>query len=313
MIVQLVIKCPCCESDEIKKTGLEYIRKLNEKYPDSKFTKFNFIYRKRTWNEKENCYLGWERKRGLLNQFNEYILGISSNKFRVNSIHENREKLPKIKYIITLDADTELVLNSGLELVGAMAHILNVPILNKDKTKVVSGYGIMQPRVGINLQDARKSLFTKIYAGIGGTDSYTNAISDVYQDNFGEGIFTGKGIYDVKVFSEILKNQIPENTVLSHDLLEGNYLRCGLVSDIILMDGYPSSYNSFKTRLHRWTRGDIQILRWLKFRIKNGKDKLQLNPLNFISKYKILDNLARCILYPIILISLVYIILINYI
>ena len=161
------------------------------------------------------------------------------------------------------------MLNTGLELIGAMSHILNQPILNNDKTKVIHGYGIMQPRVGINLRAVGKTKFTKIYAGLGGTDSYTNAISDFYQDNFGEGIFTGKGIYDLQVFSDVLKNQIPENTVLSHDLLEGNYLRCALASDVILLDGYPTSYNSFKTRLHRWTRGDIQILRWLKSKIKN--------------------------------------------
>ncbi len=169
----------------------------------------------------------------------------------------------------------------------------------------------MQPRVGINLKEVIKTKFTKIYAGAGGTDSYTNAISDVYQDNFDEGIFTGKGIYDVEVFSKVLKNQIPENTVLSHDLLEGSYLRCGLASDIMLMDGYPTSYNSFKTRLHRWTRGDVQILGWLRKKIKTEKGELKDNPLGLISKYKILDNLVRGIFKPIILLSLIYFLLIN--
>ena len=312
---------------EVEEEGIYLAQKLNEKYPDQQFPKFHFMYRKRIWNEKEGCFLGWERKRGLLNQFNEYILGNIKNPFKINTIenriqkvdnnmkttNEGEEKniIPKIKYIITLDADTELVLNTGLELIGAMAHILNTPILNAERNKVIDGYGIMQPRVGINLQATRKTKFTKIYAGSGGTDSYTNAISDVYQDNFNEGIFTGKGIYDLPVFSEVLKKQIPENTVLSHDLLEGNYLRCGLASDIMLMDGYPTSYNSFKTRLHRWTRGDFQIIRWLKSKIKNNKDEIETNPLNLISKYKILDNLVRSLFSPMILIGFIYILLID--
>lgn len=128
---------------------------------------------------------------------------------------------------------------------------------------------------------------------MGGTDSYTNAISDTYQDNFGEGIFTGKGIYDVDTFYTCLDKEIPENTVLSHDLLEGSYLRCGLVSDILLMDGYPTSYTSFKTRLHRWIRGDYQILLWLKSKIKNKEGNIKRNPLNMLSKYKIFDNILR--------------------
>ncbi len=169
----------------------------------------------------------------------------------------------------------------------------------------------MQPRVGINLESARKTKFTKIYAGSGGTDSYTTAIFDIYQDNFQEGIFAGKGIYNLEIFSTVLKGQIPENTVLSHDLLEGNYLRCGLVSDILLMDGYPTNYNSFKTRLHRWTRGDWQIIRWLKNKTKNEKGEVQQNSLNVISKYKIFDNLIRSLFIPLILISFITLILMD--
>ena len=164
-----------------------------------------------------------------------------------------------------------------------MAHILNKPEIENDR--VISGYGLIQPRVGVNLDITYKSLFTKIFAGLGGIDSYVNAISDIYQDNFGEGIFTGKGIFNLKLYSKILKNEIPENTVLSHDLLEGNYLRCGLASDILIMDGYPTKFSSFITRLSRWIRGDWQIIKWL----KNKK-------LNLLSKYKIFDNLRRSLL-----------------
>lgn len=176
-----------------------------------------------------------------------------------------------------------------------MSHILNKPKLSQNEDVVIEGYAIMQPRVGINITASRESLFTKIFAGSGGVDPYTNAISDTYQDNFGEGIFTGKGIYDLEVFSKVLKNEIPENTVLSHDLLEGNYLRCGLATDIMLMDGYPTSYNSFKSRMHRWIRGDFQIYSWIKNNIINKKELQKKNPLSFLSKYKIFDNLIRAI------------------
>ena len=291
--------------EEVIQEGLKQVERLNKKYQNQEFPIFNFIYRKREWNEKESSYLGWERKRGMLNQLDQYILQ-GKNPFRTNTIQEkieNQEKstvqqeLKNIKYIITLDADTDLVLNSASELVGAMAHILNRPEIDKQKDIVINGYGIMQPRVGINLDISYKTLFTKIFAGAGGIDSYTNAISDIYQDNFKEGIFTGKGIYDLKVFAKVMENAIPENTVLSHDLLEGSYLRCGLVSDIMLMDGYPTKYMSFMNRLSRWIRGDWQITKWLS----------RKSPLNLLSKYKIFDNLRRSLFEISIITALIYI------
>ena len=286
--------------EDIIEAGLKLYEALNKKYPTESFPRFNFIYRKRTWSDGENCFLGWERKRGLLNQFNEYILDNSKNPFLCNTCEFNKTKMPKIKYIITLDSDTNLVLNTAFELIGAMAHVLNKPEIDKEKNIVIEGYGIMQPRIGIGLDHAVKSLFTKIYAGSPGMDSYTNAISDFYQDNFKQGIFTGKGIYDLEIFSKVLKSEIPENKVLSHDLLEGCYLNCGLVSDIVLMDGYPTSYSSFKTRLHRWIRGDYQILEW----INNRK-------LGLLSKFKILDNIARSLLEFCVLIILLINLIIN--
>lgn len=297
----------CSESDKPKEEfdekviqeGKKCVNELNEKYKEEidDIPLFNFIYRKRVWNKCENSYLGWERKRGMLTQFNNYLLGKIENPFTTNTFEElevEKENLKSIKYIITLDADTDLILNSAFELVGAMAHILNKPKI--DKGIVVEGYGLIQPRVGINLDISYKTIFTKIFAGSGGIDSYSNAISDTYQDNFGEGIFTGKGIYDLKVYEEVLKNKIPENTVLSHDLLEGCYLRCGLASDILLMDGYPTKYLSFMNRLSRWIRGDWQITRWV----------LPSSPLNLLSKYKICDNLRRSLLEISIIIGLIY-------
>ena len=275
---------------EVIDEGIKQVEKLNEKYGKQGFPIFHFIYRERQYNNSEEKFLGWERKRGLLTQFNEYILKHEKNKFKINTI--NQDELPKIKYVITLDSDTDLVLNTAFELIGAMAHILNKPEVKNGI--VVKGHALMQPRIGINLDISNKNIFTKIFAGAGGIDNYTNAISDVYQDNFGEGIFTGKGIYDVEVFSEVLKKEIPENTVLSHDLLEGSYLRCGLVTDVMLMDGYPTKYASFMNRLARWTRGDWQIYRWLK------------SKLNSLSKFKIFDNLRRSLFEISIIVLLIW-------
>lgn len=293
--------------DEIISAGIKEAEELNKKYSknfDEDFPKFNFLYRKRTWNPSEKCYLGWERKRGLLCEFNEFLIN-GTDHFRANSIVGAGDPQNKIKYVITLDADTNLVLESATQLIGSMAHILNEPVLSKNKDVVIDGHGIIQPRIGIDLEASRKSLFTKIYAGLGGTDLYANAISDIYQDNFDEGIFTGKGIYDLEIFHKVLSNQIPDNTVLSHDLLEGSYLRCGLATDILLIDGTPSKYNSYLQRESRWIRGDWQILSWLggKVKLKNGTKKI--NPLNTLSKFKILDNLRRSLLPVSILLGLI--------
>lgn len=269
---------------EIVDTEKEYTKILNEKYPDEKYPKFNCIYRKRTWSKSEECFLGWERKRGLLTQFNEYILGKTNNCFLYNSFEEV-SKIPKVKYIITLDSDTNLVLNTASQLIGGMAHILNMPTIDKEKNIVTDGYGILTPRVGIGLEESRVSRFTKIFSGISGTDAYTNTISDFYQDNFEEGIYTGKGIYDLEVFYNVLKGEIPEDRVLSHDLLEGCYLKSGFASDVLLMDGFPTSYGSYRDRLSRWIRGDVQIVKWLFSR-----------KLGILSKCKILDNITRSLL-----------------
>ena len=260
-------------NDEIiAKKGIKITEELNKKYGNI----FNFIYRKREWCSGERCYMGWERKRGLLSQLNDFLI-TGKDDFLVNTC----KNLPKIKYVITLDSDTKLVIDTAKKLVGAMAHILNKPEIDKITNTVCSGHALIQPRIGVHMLDERKNVFTRLFSLPGGTDLYTNAISDVYQDNFDEGIYTGKGIYDLEVFREVLKDQIPENSVLSHDLLEGSFLRCGLASDIMLMDGYPSHYLAYRTRKHRWIRGDVQVLPWLN------------STLNTLSKYKIIDNIVR--------------------
>ncbi len=278
---------------EIINSGIEEVKRLNEKYKTNGFDKFSFLYRRRTWNEQEGKFIGWERKRGLLTTFNKYIKGLIPNNFEVNTIESKKDLIPDIKYIITLDSDTNLVINSASKLIGAMSHILNRPVI--ENRKVVDGYGIMQPRIGLDLEVYKETKFAEIYSIPGGIDFYSNSISDIYQDYFKEGIFTGKGIYDVDCYNEIMEGEIPENIVLSHDLLEGNFLKCGLVSDTILIDGYPSKYLSYIKRNDRWTRGDWQIIRWLKS-----------NRLNEISKFKILDNLRRSLLKIFSLILLIF-------
>lgn len=290
------------EDKEIIETAKEGVTLLNEKYNKIEgkqdINRFQFIYRKREWSKTEQKYLGWERKRGMIHQFNNYLLTrisknqISNNSFLLNTL-DNEENIPKIKYVITLDGDTELPLNTGLELIGAMAHILNKPIIGNGI--VVEGYGIIQPRIGINLNSVKKSRFTEIYAEQAGVDTYTNAISDVYEDNFKEAIYTGKGIYDLEVFDKLLGNTIPDNQVLSHDLLESTYLKCGLASDIYLMDGYPSKYMNYVSRNHRWIRGDWQIINWITPRVTKKNNEVVKNPINRLSKFKIFDNLRRCL------------------
>lgn len=287
--------------EEISIYGEEYAKKLNKKY---KTDIFYFIYRRRVWNKKENCYIGYERKRGALLHFNKILLGEyvdEAKYFNVNMLHDNKLD---IKYVITLDTDTKLVLNSILNLVGAMAHPLNKPILNQKKTKVVKGYGIMQPRVSVDIEATNRSLYSQIFAGIGGFDTYSAVVPNVYQDSFDEGSFVGKEIYDLKVFDQLLSNTFPDNLILSHDLLEGNYLRCGYVSDIELIDDFPSKFLIDTTRQHRWARGDTQIIGWLLNKVPNKNNRQIKNPINLLGKYKILDNIIRMFLNPMLLLIL---------
>ncbi|MGK0466644.1 MAG: cyclic beta-1,2-glucan synthetase [Clostridium sp.] len=278
---------------EVVKEGLLAIEALNKKYCKNEQKIFFFLNRYRQFNEKENKWIGWERKRGKLMEFNEFLRGAENTSYNV--VSSNAEHLQSVKYVITLDADTKLPRDAAKKLIGAMAHPLNNAVINHSKKTVDRGYGVMQPRVGVSIVSANKTLFSKIFSGETGIDMYTSAISDVYQDLFGEGIFTGKGIYDVDVFNYMLKDEIPENTILSHDLLEGSYVRTALVTDVEFIDGYPSYYNSSSMRLHRWTRGDWQLLPWLK----------KSSPLSKISKWKIIDNLRRSLLAPSITILLI--------
>ncbi len=261
----------------------EKLDELNSKY-EADHILFNFMYRKRVYSKSENCYMGWERKRGALLQFNRIVLGEIKEE-EIDKIATIIYKdVVNAKYAITIDEDTQLSLNTAKDLVSIISHPLNQPIVDEKKGIVVKGYGLIQPSVGLDIEAANKSIFSKIFGGFGGIDIYTTAVSDVYQDIFGEAIFCGKGIYDIKLFEDLVSKQIPENLVLSHDLLEGSIIRAGLASDIELQDGFPSSYIAYMKRNHRWYRGDVQIIRWL----ISPRSKL-----NLLSKWKIFDNLRR--------------------
>jgi cellobiose phosphorylase len=279
-------------SDEnIIKKALDGIKALNHKYATDE-ERFFYFHRYRQFCEKQQKWMGWERKRGALVEFNELLTGAKDTSYHVIS-GDLSHIVGKIQYIITLDADTNLPIDTARKLIGTISHPLNKGVLNKEKGIIEEGYGLIQPRIGVDVESASKSTFTRIFAGQGGIDPYTTATSDVYQDLFGEGIFTGKGIYNLSVFNEILGGVIPDNTVLSHDLLEGSYVRTGLTTDIELIDGYPAKYNSFIMRLHRWIRGDWQLIRWLGAKLKNRTGKVVDNPLSNLSKWKVFDNLRR--------------------
>lgn len=275
------------EDSEIISSATGRIEQLNRKYGSQDKPVFYFLCRKRQFNEKQQKWMGWERKRGAIVEFNRVLRGDRNTSYVFTSC--KLEEIPQVKYVITLDADTQLPLEAARQLVGTIAHPMNRAVFDPEKGIVTEGYGILQPRIDVNIESAGSSAFTRIFAGQGGIDPYTTTVSDVYQDAFGEGIFTGKGIYDVDIFQQALDGVIPENTVLSHDLLEGSYLRTGLVTDIELIDGYPAKYNSFMMRLHRWTRGDWQLLPWIFGR----------NQLSLLSKWKMFDNLRRSLVYPV--------------
>lgn len=281
---------------QIIKIAIDRVRELNKKYSKGEKDIFYFFNRHRQFNDRQKKWMGWERKRGALMEFNDMLLGSRKTSYSITS--KDISLLPKVKYVITLDADTVLPLGTAKKLVGTMIHPLNLPHIDEEKGIVVRGYGLMQPRIGFDIESVNKSLFSRIFAGEEGRDPYASAVSDVYQDLFGEGIFTGKGIYDIDVFQKVLADAIPENTILSHDLLEGSYIRVGLVSDLELIDGYPSKYNSYAMRLHRWVRGDWQLLQWLGGRIRNKKGNKIKNPITAVSKWKIIDNLRRSLVAP---------------
>jgi cyclic beta-1,2-glucan synthetase len=278
------------DKDKLADQCARLIQALNTKYDSEGKGSFFLFHRHRSYNESEGIWMGWERKRGKLLDFNKLLLGSSDN-FPVKA--GNLSILQDIKYVITVDADTQLPKDAAHRLVGAIAHPLNRAVIDPVTNTVVDGYGILQPRVDISIQSANRSRLAAIFSSDAGFDLYARAVSDVYQDLFGEGSFTGKGIYEVAAFQQVLEHRFPCNIILSHDMIEGAYARAGLVSDIEVVDDYPSHMSAFSRRKHRWVRGDWQIVFWLLPRVPDFFGKTVPNPLSTISRWKILDNLRR--------------------
>ena len=278
------------------------IDELNARFSPAGESRFFLFHRERRWNARDRVWMGWERKRGKIEEFNRLLRGATDTTFHVQI--GSLDLLPSIRYCLTLDSDTRLPRDTARKLVGIITHPLNQAQLDPKTRRVKHGYGILQPRVSVTLASAAGSLFARLYAGHTGVDPYTTAVSDLYQDLFDEGIFTGKGLYDVDAFMAALDQRVPENAVLSHDLFEGLYARTALVSDIEVVDDYPSSVLTHARRQHRWVRGDWQILLWL-FPIVPTRAGLARNRLPLISRWKILDNLRRSLVAPATLVLLV--------
>jgi cellobiose phosphorylase len=269
------------------------IELLNKKYLSVGENLFFLFHRPRRWNAGENLWMGYERKRGKLMQFNALLRGGARDCF--SEIVGATAILPEIKYVITLDTDTQLPREAARQLVGTMAHPLNRPVFDSARGTVREGYSILQPRVGVSLPGARRSWFVRLFAGDAGIDPYTREVSDVYQDVFREGSFIGKGIYDVDAFQRAMAGRFPENAILSHDLLEACHARSALVCDVEFYEEFPSRYNVDMDRRHRWIRGDWQITQWLLPRVPGSDARRIANPLSMLSQWKIFDNLRRSI------------------
>ncbi|RPJ25897.1 MAG: cellobiose phosphorylase, partial [Chloroflexi bacterium] len=288
------------------------IEQLNKKYGSSAYQPFHFFHRDRVWNDSEERWMGWERKRGKLEEFNQLLGGSTSTTFIVQ-VGDSRV-LPTIRYVITLDADTILPREAARQLIGTLAHPLNQAEFDPLSGEIKAGHTILQPRVQVRPAMSNQSLFTRVYSGDSVIDLYTRAVSDVYQDLFDEGNYVGKGIYDVEAFQRSLHDKIPENRLLSHDLFEGMQGRCGLVTDVVLFEDYPPHYLIHTDRLHRWVRGDWQLLPWLGNHVPHrttpalaggAREGKAPNTLSTIDRWKLFDNLRRSLLPPAVLTLLI--------
>jgi cyclic beta-1,2-glucan synthetase len=287
------------EDEPLLLLARQRIEELNEKYGNAKSDTFFLFHRPRRWNPGENVWMGYERKRGKLADLNSLLRckAQADARSHFSLVVGDTTVLSTVKYVITLDTDTQLPRDSARQLVEAMAHPLNRADYDEVRQRVVAGYGILQPRVAVSLPGTNRSRYARMYGNNPGIDPYTRAVSDVYQDLFLEGSFIGKGIYEVDVFERALNGRFPENRILSHDLIEGCYARAGLLSDVMVYEEYPSRYSADVSRRHRWIRGDWQLLSWLRPVIPgpgHGRDRQRLkNPLSLLSQWKLFDNIRR--------------------
>jgi cyclic beta-1,2-glucan synthetase len=278
--------------DEIVAAARAGIEELNRRHARQRFFLF---HRDRRWNPREGVFMGWERKRGKIEEFNRLVRGAKDTSF--TTYVGDLALLPTVRNVLTLDADSRLPRNAARTLIGILAHPLNRPAFDPVVGRVTEGFGILQPRISVAHSSADGSLFSRVYAKHTGVDPYTTAVSDTYQDLFGEGIYTGKALFDVDAFSAAVEGRVPENALLSHDLFEGLYARTALVTDVEVVDDYPANLLAHARRQHRWVRGDWQILAWL-LPVVPTRTGLARNSLPLISKWKIFDNLRRSLLAP---------------
>ncbi|MFA7552843.1 MAG: glucoamylase family protein [Spongiibacteraceae bacterium] len=286
------------EDQALLNQAMAGIDRLNERYANNGNQPFLLFHRQRLWNENAGQWMGWERKRGKLQELNALLRGASDTSYVLQ--HPQPFTSTDLRYVITLDADSYMSPNTAARLIGTLAHPLNRPRFDHTSQTKLKGYTIIQPRLEANPVSGADTLFTRIFAGDTLLDLYTQAVSDVYQDLFSDAVFTGKGIYDIDAFDRSVNGRIEPNSILSHDLLEGLFGRVGLASDIVVLEEYPPNYLAYLKRLHRWLRGDWQLLPWLFRRTAKG------HPFNIgvVGRWKIFDNLRRSLLAPVLLLML---------
>jgi cyclic beta-1,2-glucan synthetase len=293
--------------DELLSSAAAAIDQLNERHGEAPGggARFLLFHRKRRWNEAEGCWMGWERKRGKLHELNALLRGSTTTGILTTGRTASTPPTD-VRYVVTLDADTRLPRGAVGRLVGTIAHPLNQPTFDSRAGRVTQGYGVLQPRITSTLPaEHGGSTFQRIYSGSAGIDPYASAVSDVYQDMFQEGSFTGKGIYDLDAFDAAMADRVPENALLSHDLFEGVFARAGLVTDIELFDEFPSNYLVSAARQHRWARGDWQLLPWILGRARDATGGKSRSPIPAIAHWKMVDNLRRTMSAPLTLATLV--------
>lgn len=275
------------EDKAVRQAACKAVRKLNRRYGN----RFFLFIRSRRLSASLGQFSGWERKRGAIVELVRCIKGRQTS---ITTIEGDKAALSSVKYLITLDADTGLLMDSALEMVSVAMHPLNAPELDEEKSAVVRGYGILTPRMGVELGSAGVTPFSRIMAGRGGVTAYDNAVGDIYQDLFSEGIYSGKGLINVDAFYAVLDRALPENRILSHDILEGCFMRAAFLSDVELTDGFPARPGPWFSRLHRWNRGDWQNISYIGRRIRTA-DGIKPSPFNALSRFKLFDNLRRSV------------------
>jgi cyclic beta-1,2-glucan glucanotransferase len=290
------------DGDPLIRLCSQLIERLNRKYARQSRGAFFHFHRRQVYCASEGTWMGWERKRGKLLDFNSFLRG-EHDAFSVKT--GDLSLLKDVRYVITLDSDTELPREAARKLIGTLAHPLNRAVFDPSGKKLRRGYAILQPKAGVDLQSARKSRLAAIFSADATFDVYTRAVSDAYQDLFGEGSFVGKGIYDIDAFHRLVDTWLPEGVLLSHDMIEGSFARAGLVSDIEIVEDYPSRYALYCRRKHRWARGDWQTSPWISSRVADRFGRDMPNALQIISRWKILDNLRRAVYEPVMLALLV--------